>query len=105
MSDITKLPVKPKPRPDEVELQLVTMWDRKCDHKRAGFTVDEAELVVTCRGCGEKLNPVWAMARLAEEESTWRRTREAYIQERQALNERRRTKCQHCGQMTRIRNL
>jgi ribosomal protein S27E len=104
---IRRLPVRAKPRPDEVALRLVT-WDNKChkcDHTRAGFVVDESLLVVECGSCGEKLNPVWAMARLCEQESLWRRMREAYIHERKELAQRVRTKCQHCGQMTRIRGL
>lgn len=105
MSDVTKFPIKPKPRPDEVQLELVSPFGKTCDHRNTGFTVDESLLEVSCRGCGEKLNPVWAIARLAEQESTWKRTREAYIEESKRRAERRSTKCQHCGQMTRIRNL
>ena len=105
MSDVTKLPVVPKPRPEEVQIQLLHPWDKKCAHKDTGIVVDEALLEVTCRACGEKLNPVWALARLAEHESLWRRSREAYVQEAKSAKERRSTKCQHCGKMTRIKNL
>jgi hypothetical protein len=103
MDKVTLFPIRAKPHPDEVELQLLQSWERTCDHLHKGFVVDESKLEVSCRGCGEKLNPAWALARLAEQESTWRRSRQAYIQERKALEERRRTKCRHCGRITPIR--
>lgn len=105
VSDITKLPIVPKPRPEEKQIQLLQSWDKKCQHIDTGIVVDEALLEVTCRACGEKLSPVWVLARLAERESLWSRSREAYVQEAKRAKERRRTKCEHCKQMTRIRNL
>ena len=102
---VTPLPVRAKPRPDEVAVKLVDAYERKCQHEFAGFTVDESANEITCRGCGEKLNPVWAMAVLAREESIWRRQRIAYIEERKTLDAKRRTKCTHCGQFTRVRLL
>lgn len=86
-------------------MQLLQPYEKKCDHRDKGVVVDEALLDVTCRGCGSKLDPVWVLARLAEHESQWRRSREAYMDEAKRAKERRSTKCQHCGQMTRIRNL
>ena len=45
---------------------------------------------------------MFVLESLMHQESRWMRTREAYQEEMKRLDERSRTKCQHCGQMTRI---
>lgn len=45
---------------------------------------------------------MFVLKMLMQAESRWNQTRESYQEEMKRLRERSRTKCQHCGQMTRI---
>jgi len=60
-----------------------------CNHLFATYTVSEADAEVTCGRCNGKVNPMWVLVQLARERRA----------------ERSRTKCDHCGRMTRIRGL
>lgn len=75
--------------------------DGQCAHKR--IFVSELQAEVTCQDCGEKLNPIGVLLRYAKEESRL----VMRIKENQAILEKLqakvRTKCEHCGQMTRVR--
>lgn len=73
----------------------------RCQHKH--MTVDEDLSEVTCDDCGAKLNPVAVLTRFAREESRWQREAARLRELHQALDARVRCRCQHCGQMTRIR--
>ena len=73
----------------------------KCSHKRT--TVYEERALVECRDCGAQLDPIWVLTCLAREETRFERKRDDYIKEKEALDKRVRTKCQHCGKITRIR--
>lgn len=86
-----------KPFPED--LTLIVGYP-KCYH--GPFIVDSDNAEVTCGKCGEKLNPMVVLDRLARKESQYRATAERYQEEMKRLAERSRTKCQHCGKMTRI---
>lgn len=115
MSDddkVKKLPVKFKapPAPDMPMLKVV-QWDGKCNHsfhvdggkvRDAHYLIREGETEVECGLCGTRLDPMFVLRRLANEETRWERTRQQYKEEMQRLAERERTKCHHCGKMTRI---
>lgn len=73
----------------------------KCAHRR--LIVDEQLNTVECEDCGAQLNPVAMLARFAQEESLWQRRGEELNKLHAALDAKVRCKCQHCGQMTRIR--
>ncbi|WP_322092794.1 hypothetical protein [Paraburkholderia bannensis] len=73
----------------------------QCFH-RHGYLVDERAAEVTCATCHEKLSPTWVLLQLAYEENRWHALHERYQDEMRRLAERERTKCQHCGQLTRI---
>lgn len=73
----------------------------KCRHIH--LTVDEDLAEVECQDCGAKLNPVAVLARLAREESRFELRRQEMVAEREKLEAKSRTKCQHCGQMTHVR--
>ena len=73
----------------------------QCQHKH--MTVDEQLNEVECDDCGAKLNPVAVLLRFANEESRWAREGEKLRELHKELDARVRCKCQHCGQMTRIR--
>lgn len=73
-----------------------------CSHLFVTYIVDEALATVECGQCGEKLSPTWVLQKLANNESHNARIREKYQDEMKRLKERSRTKCDHCGNMTRI---
>jgi hypothetical protein len=75
-----------------------------CNHLDGPYYFDEALTEVEC-GCGAKLNPVFVISRLAAHESRWRLARETYLNLQAEHEKRARCKCQHCGQMTRIRGM
>ena len=102
--NIATLPVRYLgPLPDR---SVVAPWEvgkTGCGHLLTTYIVDETKAHVECGACHEQLNPMWVLKQLA---TTDRRTAEA-VERSKAINarldERIRTKCQHCGQMTRIR--
>jgi len=100
-ADVLKLPVKRIDPPDG-SLMLVPPPSGKCIHFNGPFEVDENAGDCRCLKCGEKVTAIFVLKQLMRQESQWMRTRAAYQEEMKRLNERERTKCQHCGQMTRI---
>lgn len=80
---------------------LAPVLGTKCFHQH-GYLVDERAADVTCAACGEKLNPMWVLMQLMHKEHRWHELHARYQDEMQRLAERERTKCQHCGQLTRI---
>lgn len=101
--NVKRLPVRFKhPMPDD--RSLVRPYEvgkhTKCSH--AHFIVDDAKAEVECGACGERLNPVWVLAQLCSADSRFHQARARYVDETKRLNERTRTKCDHCGQMTSI---
>lgn len=95
---VAVLPVKKRVGKDGDVIKLV--FTRECEHER--FLVDEAKPEVECAQCGEVLSAMWVLRKLSCEESRWRALDERYQSEMKRLSERRRTKCQCCGQMTEI---
>lgn len=108
--NVTKLPVRFKePAPPERTLlhphELRAVNVNRCGHNEfegAAFIVDEKLDQVTCSKCGERLNPMWVLKQLTNRDSRFHEAHRRYHEEQQRLAERARTKCQHCGEMTRI---
>ena len=108
MSDDDKvktLPVKFRERePDE--RTLLNPYDPpfhpNCSHQFVQYFVNEAEADVTCGKCGTRLNPMWVLGQLAREDRRYEANQKAAREMQNRLDERSRTKCQHCGKMTRI---
>lgn len=97
-SKITRLPVNG--RRDSIGRVLEVVHTHACRHTR--FVVDQQLEQVTCRDCGERLNPMFALIQLANKETEYHALHARYHDELQRLGARQKTKCQHCGQMTRI---
>ncbi|MCB1886600.1 MAG: hypothetical protein KDH20_03235 [Rhodocyclaceae bacterium] len=97
-------PISTLPEPTKV-ISLTEARNRyrpgKCQHKH--MTMDEDLNTVECDDCGEKLNPVAVLKRFAFEESLWHRRGEELKKLQAALDAKVRCRCQHCGQMTRVR--
>lgn len=71
-----------------------------CQHEK--FIVDRAKAEVECGACGEKLNPMWVLVQLCGRDRRFHEAHKRYHDEMKRLSERSRTKCDHCGRMTRI---
>lgn len=100
---VTRLPIRFK---DAVppERTLVFPYEvgkgSVCLHEK--FIVDKEKAEVECGGCGEKLNPMWVLVQLCGRDRRFHEGHRRYHEEMKRLSERSRTKCHHCGQMTRI---
>lgn len=71
--------------------------------KHVNMVVDENLDVLECEDCGERLNPISALIRLAREESRLERLIKEVNVSIEKLDKKKRTQCRHCGKMTPIR--
>jgi ribosomal protein S27E len=92
-----KVPFK-KPIPED---RFLLADPPKCSHF-GPFAIDQKATEVTCKKCGEKVSPMYVLHMLAMSETRWHEAQKRYQDEMKRLNERNRTKCQHCSKMTRI---
>jgi len=108
---ISRLPVNFKEQPKGVSLEVIdNRYDRKgCDHRNIPGTLNPVtyyirtgETEVECSHCGTRLDPMFVILRLARKEMQWHETRQHYIEEMKRLADRKSTKCNNCGKMTRI---
>ncbi len=75
---------------------------RTCEHM-GGFLVDESKDTVVCNICNTGINPMWALATLAREESGLRHTHAELKKKIQSAEKRIRYKCARCGQSNKLR--
>lgn len=95
------LPVKARQSPEEgAMLQRVPVT--QCQHLFATFTIDLDAGKCFCKRCNGEVSPMFVLEQLMNKESQWMRTMATYQDQMKRLAERSRTKCQHCGEMTRI---
>lgn len=90
-----------RPQTDKRVTQRV--WKPKgriCTH--GPFLIDPNLQDVECGSCGEMLNPMYVLGRLAGEETKFHSYQKQYQEDMARLKERERTKCQHCKQITKI---
>lgn len=113
--NVRRLPVRHK-RPPGADAPILEVVDNfglgpECDHRwtwRDGsmahvtYSVRPGHTEVECGECRTKLDPMWVLIQLAGKESEWARRRAAAAEEFKRLRERKRTKCDNCGAMTRI---
>ena len=101
---------KSPPAEDAPQLEIVRDYSQ-CNHswhvtggkvRQASYLMREGEAEVECGLCGTRLDPLIVLAQLARHVAQWQRHREIHQDEMKRLNERTRTKCQHCGKLTRI---
>lgn len=108
MSDdenITKLPVRFKaPLPEG--RSIMCAWEAgragPCNHLFATYLIEDGGAEVTCGRCNGKLDPMWVLGRLATEDRRMAESQARYQDEMKRLDERKRTKCRHCGNLTPI---
>ena len=98
--DVKDLPIRNK-RNDK-GLFLVPPPYSTCKHYGDRFELDEDAGKAKCLDCNQEVSLMFVLKRLMRQESKWMRSRERYMDEMKRLSDRRRTKCQHCGNMTQI---
>lgn len=89
-----------KKRPDGVFL-IKEPKVSLCVHS-GSFLIHQDAGKCFCKDCKEEVSPMLVLSRLCAQESLWQRKRADYMDEMRRLHERSRTKCTHCGNMTRI---
>lgn len=89
-------------------LKIVTDWGT-CQHRHwpgtlrpVTYNIREGETEAECGCCGVRLDPMFVLRTLAGRESEYERRRKVAAEETKRLNDRSRTKCEHCDRMTRI---
>lgn len=103
--NVSKLPVRFKnPLPEDRSIMLA--WEagqpHACGHLMTTYLLGDGAAEVTCGRCGEKLDPMWVLHKLAVSDRRMAESQARYQEEQRRLAERKRTKCEHCRQMTRI---
>lgn len=107
---VKRLPIRFKAPPgsDAPILKIVSDWGQ-CQHRHwpgtlrpVTYNVREGETEVECGCCGTRLDPMFVLRVLAGRESEYERRRRVAAEETKRLNERSRTKCEHCDRMTKI---
>lgn len=98
LAPVLTLPVKL--RDNNIERVLTEVHNYQCQHRR--FEINAKLAKVKCADCKEQLDPMFALIQLVRAETRYHELHARYQDEMQRLAERSRTKCQHCGQMTRI---
>ena len=101
---VKQLPVAHRSREQAIEL---VHYDPKqhCNHIFVSYRIRDGEADVECGGCGTRLDPMFVLKQLARQDSLYSRRQEAAVQTAKELEKRKRTTCDHCGKMTRIRGL
>lgn len=93
---VVSLPVKPKKR-SRAPLTIAYGYGG-CQHPRVEVCEKNAE--VTCQDCGAKLNPIWVLMRIAQDDRILVDRWASMKAEIATMGKRTRTKCRHCGQFT-----
>lgn len=83
-----------------IEIARKSRFDRKCPHYRIAVDVDFA--AIECRDCGKELNPIEWIAMMTEEWARVTSLYKKYTVAKELYDEKERSRCQHCGKMTRI---
>lgn len=102
--NIAQLPVRCK-NPLEGERFLVPVDPSKCSHIGGPYEIDIKGDKCICKRCGEQVGAMYVLEQLMKTESRWMQTMAQYQDEMKRLAERSRTKCDHCGKMTRVSQL
>lgn len=101
MTDIVRFPGKKRHVPEDGRCLVEVTRGGECQHL-GPYEIDETLAEVECGQCRAKLSATWVLTRLARQENQYLRIRESCLDAQAKLNARSRTKCVHCGQMTRI---
>lgn len=84
---------------DERILKL-NRFSVRCSHNK--YIVDPKLNTVECGICGEKLNPMWVLTELCNQEQRAYRRLQVLNEQAEKAIAKNRCKCQKCGKITRI---
>lgn len=103
MTDDPKIHHLPRPakRTEDSPITIVESYGG-CQHLHT--VVDEKLALVRCHDCGEKLNPIWVLARLAQEDRMLRDRWATMRADLHFMREKRRFKCCGCGRMNNVKS-
>lgn len=73
---------------------------KTCSHMNV--KIDEARTEVECATCGLLIHPVWWIGQLVEHWALFQRQQKAWEEAAARYEAKSRTKCQHCGKITRV---
>lgn len=84
------------------ESGVVIEFRRKslCRHNR--LQVDDTLEKIFCKDCKEQLNPFFAIKQLMSMSDVWKRQKAQADLSVEAAEKKTKTKCQHCGKMTKV---
>lgn len=103
---VTRLPVRFREPPPTDRVLLgpyeIPLGDSTCSHTFVQYMVDPSLAEVVCGKCKARLNPMWVLEQLARADRRHAESQKAAREAQKRLDERSRTKCQHCNKMTRI---
>lgn len=66
------------------------------------YLIDDSAASLKCEACGQELSPYWVLGEMARAEHRYKRLIEEYKRQRALVEDRTRTKCEHCNKMTKI---
>jgi ribosomal protein S27E len=96
--NVTHLPRRKRGEPTG-PLEVVQKYG---DCRHMNIDVCEKEAEVTCRDCKTKLNPIWVLMRIAQDDRILVDRWAGMKAEMRLMGERTRTKCRHCQKFTPI---
>jgi hypothetical protein len=96
----------PPPRKADEEQRFFAENNSPCKHIFVQYQVDTEKGTCKCGKCGEPLTPWFVFENLMKHESFWmrnmRENKASHERLNKQLEEQLKTKCQHCGKMTKI---
>lgn len=85
------------------ETGIVIQFSRKKMCLHTNLVVDDTLMQIECGTCGEKLNPFFAIRQIMRTYDKWKFQKAKAELALAAAEKKSKTKCQHCGKMTRVR--
>lgn len=82
--------------------QYVKCGDRHVIGHVGPYLIDASGASITCDACKQELNPYWVLEEMARAEHRYKRLIEEYKRQRALVEDRTKTKCDHCKKMTKI---
>lgn len=82
---------------------VVVQFRHKSMCRHNALLIDESLELIECKNCGERINAFFAIRQLMRLSDKWAREKAELELTREAAEKKTKTKCQHCGQMTKVR--
>lgn len=101
--NIKDIGIKFKKPNDNKKMLTLAPRDDGC-HKHS-YIVDPELDRVTCANCDKVFNPMAVLTELTRQESRWMMNYRHADEKMKRLSEKQRTKCNHCGKMTKIKGI